>query len=362
MKCLYLKISTWNQDSAGLFNYECNSIQKHKLEIQKSARVVDTGQSFEVVSAEQDSENTVVSIVHSHGTFIVHPPKNLRLWSVVKKSPKKSYQIKQGDVIRLGRVRFRVKKVKLSGKTLEKVFEEPLSGDGSESCRICMSNGSSPENPIITPCKCCGTMKNIHVSCLKRWIDSKLIIKPKKYSSSYYWTQLNCELCKQPLSTNFTVASEQFELMKIGNLEGPYMLLDDLRRDRKGGHLMHLVNGCKSYPVTLGRAHESDIKVNDISVSRVHAFIHFKDNKFYLRDNNSKFGTLVNNSEEVLVKKESAFQIGNSLLELKVHKQSKCMCGIFKKLSKSKKRPESSFVRIEEDEPELQRELSHSPN
>jgi pSer/pThr/pTyr-binding forkhead associated (FHA) protein len=45
----------------------------------------------------------------------------------------------------------------------------------------------------------------------------------------------------------------------------------------------------------LGRGHESDVRVSDISVSRCHAILKYdlKDHNFYLEDNLSKFGTLV---------------------------------------------------------------------
>ena len=43
----------------------------------------------------------------------------------------------------------------------------------------------------------------------------------------------------------------------------------------------------------LGRGHESDLRINDISVSRCHAIIKLKEGRFYLEDNLSKFGTLV---------------------------------------------------------------------
>ena len=43
----------------------------------------------------------------------------------------------------------------------------------------------------------------------------------------------------------------------------------------------------------MGRGHDSDLRVNDISVSRFHAVIKLKDDGFYLKDNKSKFGTLV---------------------------------------------------------------------
>ena len=43
----------------------------------------------------------------------------------------------------------------------------------------------------------------------------------------------------------------------------------------------------------LGRGHDSDLRYNDISMSRVHAKIQFSDGKWMLQDNDSKFGTLV---------------------------------------------------------------------
>lgn len=43
----------------------------------------------------------------------------------------------------------------------------------------------------------------------------------------------------------------------------------------------------------LGRGHDSDLRINDISVSRCHAVIKFKNNAFFLQDNVSKFGTLI---------------------------------------------------------------------
>ncbi|XP_027144862.1 uncharacterized protein LOC104928472 [Larimichthys crocea] len=41
-------------------------------------------------------------------------------------------------------------------------------------CRICYCNDNSPENPLVSPCRCKGSMKYIHLECLKRWILVKL--------------------------------------------------------------------------------------------------------------------------------------------------------------------------------------------
>ncbi len=43
----------------------------------------------------------------------------------------------------------------------------------------------------------------------------------------------------------------------------------------------------------MGRGHESEVRVNDISVSRTHAIIKYQPDGIYIEDNISKFGTLV---------------------------------------------------------------------
>lgn len=38
--------------------------------------------------------------------------------------------------------------------------------DGNVSCRICLSKLSTVDNPFISPCKCIGSVKFIHLKCL----------------------------------------------------------------------------------------------------------------------------------------------------------------------------------------------------
>lgn len=45
--------------------------------------------------------------------------------------------------------------------------------------------------------------------------------------------------------------------------------------------------------IKLGRGHECEIRITDISVSRNHAVIKENPNGFYIFDNKSKFGTLI---------------------------------------------------------------------
>lgn len=43
---------------------------------------------------------------------------------------------------------------------------ETIADKGDLACRICLGDGDEEDNPFITPCKCDGTMKCIHVKCL----------------------------------------------------------------------------------------------------------------------------------------------------------------------------------------------------
>lgn len=72
----------------------------------------------------------------------------------------------------------------------------------------------------------------------------------------------------------------------------------------------------------LGRGHESDVRVSDISVSRCHALIKFnkETGRYYLEDNLSKFGTLVlaKGTIDLDVDMTKAVQIGRSVVSFTV--------------------------------------------
>jgi len=52
------------------------------------------------------------------------------------------------------------------------------------------------ENPLLSLCKCTGTLKYIHLNCIKLWINSKLIKTNIQGIQSYYWKLYECEVCK----------------------------------------------------------------------------------------------------------------------------------------------------------------------
>jgi E3 ubiquitin-protein ligase DOA10 len=65
-----------------------------------------------------------------------------------------------------------------------------------KSCRICLGEENTPQNSLISPCKCAGTMSSIHLECLREWLNSKRT-KKDGIVKTYCWKALECELCKE---------------------------------------------------------------------------------------------------------------------------------------------------------------------
>ena len=77
--------------------------------------------------------------------------------------------------------------------------------------------------------------------------------------------------------------------------------------------------------IKLGRGHDCEIRITDISVSRNHAMIKFLNGAFHIFDNKSKFGTLVKEERmEIAVTPDhaQAIQIGRTVVILELKKES----------------------------------------
>lgn len=89
----------------------------------------------------------------------------------------------------------------LSHLSLEEL--EPMTkelGDEQQSnnnvCRICYSGEVSSENPLISLCKCDGSLRYTHYDCFKFWMNSKLTEKKTEVYSFISFKNLRCEICK----------------------------------------------------------------------------------------------------------------------------------------------------------------------
>jgi hypothetical protein len=137
----------------------------------------------------------------------------------------------------------------------------------------------------------------IHYKCLKQCIKVRITKKEADNYICYLWKNYQCEICLHEYPKNikykdifyniidFDIPYEQYIIMD-------YNLFDDAKRKtfRKGIIIVKLVD---NENITIGRNQNNIIKLKDISVSRSHCYVFKKDNKLYVADKSSKFGTLL---------------------------------------------------------------------
>ena len=239
------------------------------------------------------------------------------LWFVVKHmkaAGKPGAVLAVGDVLKLGRVSLRVKA--LSGESHSAEQTQDSSEEESDlpaetgTCRICLSDEVAADNPLISPCECAGSVRLIHFQCLQKWIASRKVERESENARTASWKSLDCELCKAPYPHALRVQGKP--LYELEAPQSPFLILESV--DRSAG--LHLVAVTGNRPLKVGRGHDADVRVTDISVSRVHASIHLHEGQFVLRDNQSKFGTLVKARSPVLLKPQTSavFQSGRTLI------------------------------------------------
>jgi E3 ubiquitin-protein ligase DOA10 len=65
-------------------------------------------------------------------------------------------------------------------------FKEMKRPQTAQMCRICLSEDEvENNNPLISPCKCSGSMSMIHVKCINEWLNSKRETRVSATTSSY---------------------------------------------------------------------------------------------------------------------------------------------------------------------------------
>jgi hypothetical protein len=57
-----------------------------------------------------------------------------------------------------------------------------------DACRFCLSEENGLANPLLSPCRCAGTIKFVHRECLTQW----------RNTTAYDFFKINCQLCHTP--------------------------------------------------------------------------------------------------------------------------------------------------------------------
>lgn len=99
-----------------------------------------------------------------------------------------------------------------------------------------------------------------------------------------------------------------------------YVILESLNSIKENAyplsvHVLLFIDDPNLNNYVLGRGHESDLRISDISVSRSHARIFYEDDSYYIEDLASKFGTLMLATDPIVMENENkVLQIGRTLV------------------------------------------------
>ena len=177
-------------------------------------------------------------------------------------------------------------------------------GENSEKicCRLCYQEESNISDPLLSPCKCNGSMKYIHFSCLKRSIKQKIQMRKEENCDLYFFKSYCCEICLDTYPKYITYKSNIYNLVDIDLSKYTEYILASIiyytdvnNSDKKQlsylGYLIFKID--EQSELKIGRNQNNHIVLKDISISRNHCIIKRENNNLKIKDAKSKFGTLL---------------------------------------------------------------------
>ena len=352
---LNIEFTIWPRDSYGLFDYESSKVLRSSSSLSLSSSIMR--KENEVFLTKADSPLVSLDMRHlfqirrlENGHFVALPEGNSsnseKLWLAVRGLNEcKGYQLCKGDVLRLGRLKFRVLDLKgsinsepLPGFKLSDILngknEEDIEENGTVyklPCRICLSEVFAPDNPLISPCKCTGTMKYIHIKCLQLCLKSKISTKSNDSVLSFNWKTIHCDLCKKSYPSHLKVSGKVVQLIEFPTPPEKFLVLETLCKEKGSNKGIYVVSFYEKSIIRIGRGHDNELRVSDISVSRLHSHIFMHNDKFFIQDNQSKFGTLVQVKRPIVLSQYGSywFQSGSSLSKIYLERPWSFFCSCF---------------------------------
>ncbi|CAD8118512.1 unnamed protein product [Paramecium sonneborni] len=346
---LIIHVKTWQKEAFSLFDYEnAANVQEQTFQINSEGYLVGRNQvewtenesiikdqlckikkknenyyliNSNVINEDQKSAIQENEECHTIGNKTVSGKIGNKIWKVIHEN---GISLKEGDIIKLGRVKFTIRSIVLDVQHVKSIleFESQQSNiSDQQMCRICCSSQQTIKNPLLNPCKCNGSIKYIHLECLKTWLRMKLENRQSDNCIVYLWKNLECELCKFNFPPKFKSDDAYYDLIELSKPNDyPYLMMEFTNKQGQqiewnNSSGIYIVRFSNSKELKLGRSNDTDVRVNDISVSRNHAKLLVQDNQVYLFDNHSKFGTLQQIREEKLqIQRGMEVQIGRSLI------------------------------------------------
>lgn len=359
---LYVEVKavTWNKDSHGLFDYENAYYDMKKFQLfnsmslyrqnnevharQRQGMEIENEQGSEllltVTKRENGPDRFYIDITGLDGQGAISRRPSYLIVRSLKCSDgrnQRGYHLQTGDVMKLGRIEYKVIEIRTNQgcssilNTVEEgdpqsrqifdadacaVLQQKKDKGEMIICKYCLMD-SVPEatddlsNLMLYICDC---YEGVHYHCLKVWMQYKIISKSTQNVTSYQWKKLDCEICLKQWPKRIKFKNTVHELITLNRPAGPYMILERPSSDANTASTMNIITPTDNQPVKMGRGHQCDLRISDISVSRIHTHVKFENDKFLVFDNDSKFGTLILLNKDYQVKHEkAAIQIGRTV-------------------------------------------------
>lgn len=320
-KQVFFQVFTWEKDSHGLFDYESVDLIQDKFTVEDSICLI---RDFQGVRLGNESEKEKILRIRkeNEGFFIF--PGELQIWKVVDQEA--GVVLKKGDFLKFGRVKYRVKELcateseaeEVRKKEKKKICRKMQKDKEGHTCRLCFSE-EEIGNPLISPCNCGGTMKFIHLLCFKKWLALKTIAKQNIFFTKYSFQDVTCEISRCQLANSLFLDDSQPNFIEMPIKTPPYLALEYFNKRKNTYHICILSFAHKTQ-IVIGRGHENQVILPDLSISRCHSSISLIGNLFTLHDLHSKFGTLIKTKQGNLTQNNSeiVIQTGRSLIFAKL--------------------------------------------
>lgn len=333
----------WLLKSSDQFDYVSSYKRTVTLTLRGSAALYQRGN--EVVARGLGDEycgKLLAIVVMVRGAVAVISPQLVgaegKLWLVVKEIQRHAslgHRLTEGDVIRLGQSQWQLTEICLlespsadhsilsqSNLELEETSQPP--------CKICLSTIATPDNPLVSPCNCKGSVQYTHVKCLDAWIGSQRRNYELKYDKKYMWKAVQCSVCKSQLEMDVQTEARTFH-----NLGVPKPVDDDyiaVRSVDSKEQEIHIWQWNGHHSLSIGSGAGNKIQLSSDEVSDEHAVLRSRKGLVYLQDHNSQYGTsvLVQKPIALTAGSRTTVQCGNVVLTLALKEKRgllKCLSG-----------------------------------
>eukprot|EP00826_Nyctotherus_ovalis_P054625 TRINITY_DN7168_c0_g1_i6.p1 TRINITY_DN7168_c0_g1~~TRINITY_DN7168_c0_g1_i6.p1 ORF type:complete len:376 (-),score=76.46 TRINITY_DN7168_c0_g1_i6:101-1228(-) len=338
-----IKLSTCTNSPRGLFDYGVDTGLPSEVRVSDECQIVRRGTHIETPRLHTSSSAAIEKLVnveiHSKHYWLSSPFRGLAssrdscVWVLANNWEERGKELSEGDVIRLGMCSFAVKKLVCGKKSEEEkclIAAVEEFSDAEVKCRICLRSENTEEEQIVcSPCKCLGSVRYVHLNCLRRWLKNQLIERENEYFHSYSWQELNCDICHAPYPNTIQCPDgKEVAICDMQMPESDYMILETV--SELNGHdyqSTYIVQLDKKNVLKIGQGCDNEIKLKDSSISKCHAELRVENSRVYLADRTSKFGTYILLKAPMRVEPERPFKVlvGQTLMTLHA-KKFPCCC------------------------------------